>query len=75
MASFGGGTLPDLRALRLSCSPVNVGELDRALAENVAATLQELNAARSFGSRRVTLAYIGARARAGGAGALVMPMM
>ena len=35
---------------------MNVGELDPALAENVATTLQELNAARSFGSRRVTLA-------------------
>jgi beta-lactamase regulating signal transducer with metallopeptidase domain len=46
----------NLRALRRSCSPVNVGELDPALAEMLAATLQELNAARSFGSRRVTLA-------------------
>ena len=45
-----------LRALRRSCTPVNVGELDPALAENVAATMEELNAARSFGRRRVTLA-------------------
>ncbi len=46
----------NLRALRRSCTPVNVDELDPALAENVAATMQELNAARSFASRRVALA-------------------
>jgi len=44
--------LGHLRALRSSCVPVNVDRLDPA----VAATMNELNAARSFASRRVTLA-------------------
>ena len=41
-----------LRALRLSCTPVDVDRLDPA----VAATMEELSAARSLTTRRVTLA-------------------
>ena len=46
----------NLRALRQSCTPVNVDDLEPTLAETIAATMRELNAARSFGSRRVALA-------------------
>jgi beta-lactamase regulating signal transducer with metallopeptidase domain len=46
----------NLRALRRSCVPVNTAELEPALADKIAATMHELNAARSFGSRRVALA-------------------
>ena len=35
---------------------MNAVELDPALAETIVATMHELNAARSFGSRRVVLA-------------------
>ncbi|MFZ3340539.1 MAG: M56 family metallopeptidase [Terriglobales bacterium] len=45
-----------LRALRLSCSPVNAGGLDPAVAEEIAAAMQNLNGERSFTSRHVTLA-------------------
>jgi beta-lactamase regulating signal transducer with metallopeptidase domain len=55
MARLAAG-LWKLRALRQSCTPVNVGELNAALAENLAATMLELNAARAFTSRHVTLA-------------------
>jgi hypothetical protein len=41
-----------LRELRQSCFPVNADQLDPI----IAATMNELNAARSFSSRRVTLA-------------------
>lgn len=46
----------NLRALRRTCIPVDVGELDPSVAEKIASTMRELNAQRSFTSRRVTLA-------------------
>jgi beta-lactamase regulating signal transducer with metallopeptidase domain len=59
-----------LREMRRSCVPVNAAELDAA----IVATMSELNGARGFGSRRVTLAS-SERARVPSALGLWQPMI
>jgi bla regulator protein blaR1 len=59
-----------LRAMRQSCIPMNVAQLDPA----IVATMGELNAARGFGARRVTLAS-SQRARVPSALGIWQPMI